>query len=265
MAMRERSPFFCQPPRNSRTSRPMRPRDHLLRVVGDGFLERHPRLGQAGHVDGEYERFHGQGLPEVRRCIHLDNERGTKYASRRPDLSPADQRGRGRRGRGVANPTQFRHGPAGCPAGMPRLLTASRCCERRGGDPDRRLGRPRTAFEIAGTTSRCHHRLIVVNMRLHLPASTWRQAWAARLARRDADTRFTFPFRRPHGAPVLHPDVATGIPRGASPNSPARPRYLTVPPRTCRRDRAMRAPRLPLRAPLPRRPSRTIKPSAACR
>ena len=35
-----------------------RPRHHLLRVVCDRFLQRDPRLGQAGHVDGQDERVH---------------------------------------------------------------------------------------------------------------------------------------------------------------------------------------------------------------
>ncbi len=35
-----------------------RPRDHLLRVVRDRFLQRHPGLGEAGHVDSEYEGLH---------------------------------------------------------------------------------------------------------------------------------------------------------------------------------------------------------------
>ena len=37
-----------------------RPRDHLLRVVRDRFLQLHPRLGQAGHVDGQDERVHAR-------------------------------------------------------------------------------------------------------------------------------------------------------------------------------------------------------------
>jgi hypothetical protein len=40
----------------------------------------------------------------------------------------------------------FATAPAGCPAGFPRLLTARRPC---GGDPDLRLGGPRTAPAIA--------------------------------------------------------------------------------------------------------------------
>src|SRR5437899_7528240 len=35
-----------------------RPRDHLLRVIGDRLLERDPRLRKPGHIDGEYQRFH---------------------------------------------------------------------------------------------------------------------------------------------------------------------------------------------------------------
>ena len=35
-----------------------RPRDHLLRVIGDRFLELHPGLREPCHVDGQYQRFH---------------------------------------------------------------------------------------------------------------------------------------------------------------------------------------------------------------
>jgi hypothetical protein len=39
-----------------------RPRHELLGVVGDRFLQLHPGLGQAGHVDGEDQRAHDLGL-----------------------------------------------------------------------------------------------------------------------------------------------------------------------------------------------------------
>src|SRR4030095_10248339 len=35
-----------------------RPRDHLLRVIGDRFLELDPSLGQARHVDRKHQWIH---------------------------------------------------------------------------------------------------------------------------------------------------------------------------------------------------------------
>jgi len=55
---------------------------------------------------------------------------------------------------GLAVRLCFRHGPAGCPAGW--AATADRALktlQEHGGDPDGRLGRPRTAFEIAATAA----------------------------------------------------------------------------------------------------------------
>ena len=37
---------------------PDRPRNHLLRVIGDGLFQGYPRLGQPGHVNGQDQRFH---------------------------------------------------------------------------------------------------------------------------------------------------------------------------------------------------------------
>jgi hypothetical protein len=34
------------------------PGDQVLGVISDGVFERDPRLRQAGHVDGQYQRFH---------------------------------------------------------------------------------------------------------------------------------------------------------------------------------------------------------------
>ncbi len=132
----------------------------------------------------------------------------------------------------------FAAGPAGCPAGWPRLVTGRTRERCSGGDPDRRLGRPRTAFEIAGTASaalanRCHHRQRVVNMR-----SPPRRLLAADANARQCRTRhpFQFPLRRPHGTPVLPPDDATGF---------------TALTRTGTPGRTGRVPRSPPRAPLP--------------
>jgi hypothetical protein len=38
-------------------------------VVGDGLFERHPRLRQACHVDGEDQRFHGTKYASTRRRV----------------------------------------------------------------------------------------------------------------------------------------------------------------------------------------------------
>ena len=140
VAMRERSPLRCQPPRNSRTSRPSDQATICLAWYVMASSSANPRLRQAGHVDGENERFHGMDYAERR-------SRFKRYPSK-----PRDD---------------------DVPRGLPRRLTREALRPHRAAIPIvgwEGRAQPSKSPVIAG----CHHPFPVACMRTP-PRPTWRQ------------------------------------------------------------------------------------------
>ena len=70
VAIRERTPFFLPAAAELADLAAHGPRDHLLGVIGDRFLELHPGLREPCDVDGQYQRFHFPAGAVRKRPVH---------------------------------------------------------------------------------------------------------------------------------------------------------------------------------------------------